>query len=338
MNRFAVLHAGSPADHDAWQARHQPEHLQAWPGLTLAWWGRDFCSCDGRMRGAWCGALTDDHALADRLSERGVPALLHDHGQLAIDEVALAGPDAPSAWRWQGSMAVAHVAQRRVLAVRDPMGVGGLHASRIGLASDAELLDDAAPVPPGVVAVVAPGQRRWQRLKLQPTARPWLREVPDDLRRTGADEAMQGVLARVHAAAMACARGLDGLARTAPTDAAEHWWAQRLVWPTAPSAGGLWTWAGAASLLGASVTTAPWSPSPAVADLPEREVPEPVADLPAGEVTRRRWRATWLPERDLALDRGLAAAQGRVLVAPHLDVAVLAWLGALAEDVRPWLP
>lgn len=343
-NRFAVLHACPPAELDAWLAHHRPEHVQAWPGLTLAWWGRDFCSHDGRMRGAWRGALTDDQPLAERLAERGVPAQLADHGQLAVDEVAMAGPDAPAAWRWQGSLAVAHLAQRRVLAVRDPMGVGDLHASAVGLASDADLLEGAAPVPPGVVALIGPGQRRWQRLKLQSTARPWLREVPDSVRQACADEALRGVLERVQQAAAACARGLGGLTCAPPTDAAARWWAERVAWPgdmAAPPAaapGGLWTWTGAASLLGVPTAAETWSPPYAVADLPERDVPEPLDGVTPDEVIRRRWRATWLPEQDLAGDRRTASAQGRVLVAPHLDVAVLAWLGALPKAARPLLP
>ena len=101
-----------------------------------------------------------------------------------------------------------------------------------------------------------------------------------------------------------------------------------------PAPGGDWTWAGAASLWGGLAEVAEWPRAGAVADLPTREVPEPTEGQPPDEVQRRLWRATWLPEHDLADARARAEGAGRVLVAPHLDVAVLAWLGALAPALR----
>lgn len=47
----------------------------------------------------------------------------------------------------------------------------------------------------------------------------------------------------------------------------------------------------------------------------------------------RLWRAHQLP-RLLAADRLWAAQHQRVLVAPHLDPAVLAWLGAFTRRER----
>lgn len=314
--------------------------MLSWQGLTLAWWGMDLHSSDGRMRGAWCGAMTDDEAPAARLQDRGVPARPDDHGQLAIDEVALAGPEAPAAWRWQGSFAVAHLAQRQVLLGRDPMGVGGLYASAEGLASDPALLTEAVPVssavvpvPPGVVALVGVAGRRWQRPKLQSAARPWLREVPESLRWATRAEAERGLVERLTAAAAACARGLGGLGRETPVDAAGRWLTTQVLLAEQPSAGGYWTLAGAASLWGPWTEAPEWLAPGSVRDLPEREIPEPTEGLPPDEIHRRRWRATWLPERDLAAARQLAEQHGRVLVAPQLDVGVLAWLGALAPGL-----
>ena len=357
--RFALLRTPDRVAAESWLAAKTPDEVLAWPGLWLAAWNDSgtalMHTADGRAAGTLVGALANDRATARVLDTRGLTIALHDHRGLAVDTVALSGPEGLGRLRWQGSLAVAHLAQRMVLVARDPMGVGGLVIGRWAdgeiVASDPGLLDGrCSPVPGGLVGLATVKGIAWQEARLHAEARPWLRDVPDELRRADAAQIEAGLLVRIGEAAQSLARGLGGLTGENPTDAAGRWLVERMpaargedaeassAYEETASWHGHWTLTGVDSLLGVLPAPPPdWQRAIADVVLPQPEPPEPIAGVPEPDRQQRIWRATWLADHLLSRDRIAALARGQTLVAPHLDVAVLAWLGATPASLRPKL-
>lgn len=355
--RFALLRTTDREAAETWLAAQSPDEVLAWPGLWLAAWNDSVTAllhtADGRAAGTLVGALGNDLATAQILATRGLTIALHDHRALAVNTVALGGPESLGRLRWQGSLAVAHLAQRTVLVARDPMGVGGLVIGRLAggeiVASDPGLLDGRwAPVPGGWLGLATAKGFVWQETRLHAEARPWLREVPEALRRADAAQIEAELLVRIGEAAESMARGLGGLACATPVDAAQRWLIERMPavrrglteatlapGDFAPSRG-LWTLTGVDSMLG--LLPAPpldWQGQVGEIALPRAEPPEPLAGVAEPDRQQRIWRSTWLADGLLGQDRTAASARGQTLVAPHLDVAALAWLGAAPPLLRP---
>lgn len=338
--RFAVLCQIDPPAAEAWLALRRPDAVLAFPGLLLATWGELYVSGDGRAKGVLAGALANDHELRVRLAARGVALELTDHRALALETLAQSGPAGIGHLRWQGSLACAHLGQRTVLVARDPLGIGGLHVARLAggevVASDPALLDGRHwPVPPGLAGVATAAGIAWQGVRLSRQVRPWLRDLPDGLREANADQVLAGLLSRIRSAAEALARGLGGLVREAPRDVAGAWLAAAIS-SDSHDGSGCWTMSGVDSLLGiAPSPRARWHPAPGGPRFPAWAPAEPIDGVPAADREQRILRATWLADGVLATARAESLAAGRVLVAPHLDAAVLAWHGAVPDCMRP---
>lgn len=336
---------------EAWQA--DSIGLAVWPSphasdasLQAAVWAPD-----GRAVGAFAGVLLSDEAVQQRVALRGLALPAADHRQLAVFDAALHGPAAVAAWRWQGSLACLNPGQRQAILVRDPQGVGWLGWQRQGelqlWSNRVEHAQHWPAVPPGVALQVVGGKVSAQPLRLQGAALPFLRELPAALAMSAdasaaADRQAQlaaGLRERLTAAAGACVRGAGALAtRHAPQGLAGLWpgecaplLAPREAWLPGAAA---WTLRGAAELLGAPVMDEPEpGPTPEGPSPWQAEPFEPTERCEPLDRVERLWRAHQLP-RLLAADRLWAAQQQRVLVAPHLDPAVLAWLGAFTRQER----
>lgn len=343
LRRFAVLRTSDRERAERWLADRAPDDVIAWPGLWLATWGGLERTRDGRGVGTLAGALTSDLDVAEALTTRGWTVDREDHRALAVTTVALQGPEGLARLRWQGSLAVAHLAQRAVLVARDVMGVGGLAIARLGpdgevAVSDPGLLglgQTSDPVPGTLSSLWTANGISWQKPRLHPDARPWLREVPDALRHANAAEIEAGLVDRIGSAAQALGRGLGGLTLDVPTEPCGHWLAERFA-AQVTGGPGWWTLRGAESPFG-RLEGPPegWCAPVAEVKMPATEPPEPIDPVPGTEATQRHLRSLWLPDHVLAPVRAQAVAQRRVLVAPHLDVQALAWLGAVPEALRP---
>jgi hypothetical protein len=341
VRRFALLRTPDRELAEAWLQKRGPDEVLAWPGLWLAAWGGLERTEDGRAAGTLAGALSDDLDVARTLKIRGLTIDPADHRRLAVTTVAWEGPEALGRLRWQGSLAVAHLAQRTVLIARDVMGVGGLTIGRLGqdgevVASEAGLVDEPRRSVPGALwSLWTASGITWHQARLHSEARPWLREVPTELRHADAAHIEEGLIARIQAVAQSLERGLGGLTRERPTEPCGRWLVERLGHVDAGELG-LWSLAGVESLFGRLAGPPEgWNQGPALVKWPRTEPPEPIEGVPEPDRTQRIYRDHWLPDRILGQARELAAHQGRVLVAPQFDVAALAWLGAIPPDRRP---
>ncbi len=330
---FAILRELSPGAAGRWQQAH--------PGWAVAPWGPLWLglpaeaqdqavreSADRRATGILDGIVLNDLQVAERWRVRGHELAADDHRQLAIEELGAHGPRGLSDLRWHGAAAVLHRAQGVALLARDPVGVGWLgYAASEELqifASDPRL--EGEPVPPGLALRV--DAKGWAAQPFRSAAEnlPYFREIPDELREGGLAALREGLQRRLQATVAAVRRGVG-----------------ELDWSCAGGVGG-WC-AGAAETVQVATATGLCSPlgweSLAPLDWPEpgprpRSVAMPAVDPPepvvSAEVVDRRariWRGTQLVDRDLRQARARALDQGRWLVLPHLDPAVLAWLGAI---------
>lgn len=350
-HRFAVVF-GPSEQVRGFLASLDADETQVWGPVALAVWGSPIATRDGRAVGVLRGVVLNDQAVAASLRARGLDLPVTDHPGLAIEQVGLGGPPGLAALRWHGSLAVVHQGQRQALVARDPQGVGGLVWLQAGplqvLATDVEaaggLQVQGGPqvqgglqvrgrlVPPGVVAAVGERGVQWQLARPAPENEAFLREIPPELRQMDEAAVTRGLIARVQAAVQACHRGLGGLQVEEPVTPGERWLLGQLRLPEGEAAGGRWSLVGVDSLLGEA-------PGPATArepgPWPEPPPSEPVARVSESDQITRTWRATSLADQGLEAARRRARAQGQTLVAPHLDPAVLAWLGVVAAERRP---
>ncbi len=292
---------------------------------------------DGKAIGVLDGVIFNDLALAGPLIARGAPIV--DHTDLALHTVGWSGLPGLAAMRWHGTLAIVHQAQRSAIVARDWQGVGGLYWAQhagghvFANASQAVLNLGLTPrlVPPGMAAICLPSGVQWQVLPSSPAARAWFRELPEELATPTPQAWREGLAARLREALAACQRELPNLQQESPSDRVGTWLAAQLplVAPGAPDA--LWSLADADALLGLAVAAplaheaGPW---------PEPEPPEPLR-VDEREALARRVRATWLADVALESARQRALLLNLPVVAPHLDPAVLAWLGAMPAHLRP---
>ncbi len=292
---------------------------------------------DGKAIGVLDGVIFNYAAAALPLLGRGAP--ITDDASLAVHAVGWSGQPGLGALRWHGTLAVLHQAQRAAIVARDWQGVGGLYWAQ---AADAHVFGNdrgalatlgLAPrlVPPGMTATCAPGGVQWQPMATQAEARAWFRELPDELLAPSDAIWRAGLHDRLVAALDACLRAHPRLQRGQAGDRAGAWLQQELPLAPSPVADALWTLDGADAWLGlAAVAPLPVVPGP----WPLPEPPEPLR-VAEPEAQARRVRATWLADVALEQARAAAAARDVPLLAPHLDPAVLAWLGAMPPALRP---
>lgn len=287
---------------------------------------------DRKAVGAFLGVVFNDLAAQVPLLGRG--AVIADHVDLALHAAGWGGPQGLAGLRWQGAIAVMHVAQRTCLVARDLVGVGGLYWAEYAGGQVWTTLPEpwirlgVSPrlVPPGMMALVGPRGAQWQHAPSSPENRAWFRDLPTELQEAQAVDWLGGLRARIDAAVAATERSGLQLVREAAEDRVGRW--LELVTPLGmppadPSA--VWSLAGADAWLG--LDSREITP-PVQGPWPEPEPPEPQrAD--ASVVRARRLRAGWLVDVALEGARATARANGQWLVAPHLDPAVLAWLGAV---------
>lgn len=340
-SRFAIVHARDADAAARWAAAHEPERVVAVGCLRIASWGPWRQSQDGRAEGTLDGAIFSDLALVERWLGRGLALNSSDHPRLAIEEVGAYGPRGLESMRWQGSVCVAHRGQQAVLVARDVMGVGGLYlySDREDLwlmTSDPSLAPQAQQVPPGVALRIEGGQiaprLTAHALRPLPEHQPWYRDIPDGLARATASQVRAGAATRLRAAVAACRRAFGGL-QVQPDDVGALAWMADEVADLLDDRGAIWAVHGAASLVGADLRAYP-EPSRRRGPWPEPSPAEPVARACDQDRAARSWRATDLADGWLQQARAQALRQGRPVVAPHLDPALLAWLGAVPIALR----
>lgn len=344
MADFAVVQ-GAEAAVTAWLQSCGALQISQQGGVGLAVWGRVLPSPDGRVLGAFAGVLLSDRQVVGRLAQRGLAVSAAEHAELAVADAALHGPAALNHWRWQGSLACLHLGRRAALVARDPLGIGWLgrgSEQRVEILSNHLPLSSQWPaVPPGMVLQVGAAGIAARPLDLQGEARFFLREKPEftELAPFG-----EGLRERLKVALQACLRGC-GRVDLLEASGREGRAFERLIGEmlnktddltqggVTSSSPAAWTLQGAAQLLGEVEAPAPMPTAP---DAKLAEPFEPVLRCDPADRPERWWRARAL---DAALhgDRAAAAARGQTLVAPHLDAAVLAWLGAMPRSQRPLL-
>ncbi len=358
MADFALA-LGSAAAVERWLAECGAAEIWQADGLGLAIWPGAAAATaaspaaiwapDGRAVGAFSGVLLSDSAVQERLALRGLALAVADHCRLTVIDAALHGPAAVAAWRWQGSLACLNPGQRQAILVRDPLGVGWLGWQRLGelqlWSNRLELAQHWRAVPPGIALLVAGGKVAAQALRLQGVAAPYLRELPTSLPTSAGSAAdRQALLAaglreRLRSAVTACVRGAGALALLdQPAGLARLWPGEcedlLTPAPALPAGAAAWTLQGAAEQLGAPLGSGPAAGLAAGDPSPwPPEVFEPTERCEPLDRAERLWRAQELPQL-LHADRQRAAHHGWVLAAPHLDPAVLAWLGGFARSDR----
>ncbi len=292
---------------------------------------------DAKAVGIFDGVVFNHRQVAQPLIGRGAP--IADDASLVLHAVGWSGQQGLGALRWHGTLAVLHQAQRTAIVARDWQGVGGLYWTPLGLgqlfANNAESLRvlGLTPrlVPPGMAAICGPAGVQWQPLATQQDGRAWFRALPDELDAPTPEIWQAGLARRLAEAVAACQREMPLLLRTQPLDRAGVWLTAHV--PLAPAAqpDALWSLDGADAWLGLT-DVQPLEPQPGPWPLPEPPEPLRVDDR---EVQARRVRATWLADVALERARSQAAALELPLVVPHLDPAILAWLGAMPPALRP---
>lgn len=344
MADFAVVQ-GPEAGVTAWLQSCGAPQISQQGGIGLAVWGQALASPDGRVLGGFAGVLLSDYQVVERLTQRGLAISAANHAELAVVDAALHGPAALNHWRWQGSLACLHLGQRTALVARDPLGIGWLgRGSELGvqiLSNRLSLSGQWPAVPPGMVLQVGASGIQARPLDLQGEARFFLREKPEPI---GPVLLGQGLRERLTAALQACLRGCGRVDLLGSAECEGPAFVQMIGELLNQSAdltqGGVklnspaaWTLQGAAQLLGEVEAPAP---TPTGLEVGLAAPFEPVERCDPADRPERWWRARAL---DAALhgDRLAAAARGQTLVAPHLDAAVLAWLGAMPRSRRPLL-
>ena len=294
-------------------------------------------TADSKAIGAFDGVVFNDRQVAEPLIGRGAP--IRDHASLVLHAVGWNGPQGLATLRWHGTLAIVHQAQRSAIVARDWQGVGGLYwapwgagqafaNSRAGLTG---LGLHSRLVPPGMAAICAASGVQWQPMATHAEARGWFRELPDECAAPTAALWQDGLMQRLSDAVAACQRTYPRLQQDAPSDRTGAWLAQHFPIAPALAADALWTLAGADAWLGLSPAE-PLPPEPGPWPPPEPAEPLRVGDQ---EARARRVRATWLADVALETARMRALALDLPIVAPHLDPAVLAWLGAMPRELRP---
>lgn len=344
MADFAVVQ-GPQAGVTAWLQSCGAPQISQQGGIGLAVWGMALASPDGRVLGSFAGVLLSDHQVVERLAQRGLAVSAANHAELAVVDAALHGPAALNHWRWQGSLACLHLGQRTALVARDPLGIGWLGRGSEGelqILSNRLVLSSRWPaVPPGMVLQVGAVGIQARPIDLQGEARFFLRERPEA---SGPAALGQGLRERLSAALQACLRGCGRVDLLVSSGLDRRGFGQIIGTLLNQSEGltqgggtsnspAAWTLQGAAQLLGEVEAPAPL---PTGLEVGLAAPFEPVERCDPADRPERWWRARALDEA-LHGDRVEAAARGLTLVAPHLDAAVLAWLGAMPRSQRPLL-
>ena len=314
-----------------------PEHQVRRGPLVLASAHELQQTMDGKAIGILDGVIFNDLALAGPLTARGAPIV--DHTSLALHTVGWSGLAGLATMRWHGTLAIVHQAQRSAIVARDWQGVGGLYWAQSAGAhvfantSQALLNRGLTPrlVPPGMAAICLPSGVQWQVLPSSPAARAWFRELPEDLATPTPQDWQLGLAARLREALAACQRALPNLQQETPGDRVGTWLAAQLPLVAPVAADALWSLEGADAWLGLASAAPVEHP---IGPWPEPEPPEPLR-VDAREALARWVRATWLADVALESARQRAALVDLPIVAPHLDPAVLAWLGAMPVALRP---
>lgn len=292
---------------------------------------------DAKAVGVLDGVIFNDLEAGAPLLARGAPVT--DQASLALHAVGWSGLAGLAALRWHGTLAVIHQAQGAAIVARDWQGVGGLYWAICGagqiwgndLTSFSALGLTPRLIPPGMAAISTASGVQWQVIPTTPASRAWFRELPDELLEPTAATVRAGLQERLLAAVAACQRAWPNLRMDAPEDRVGAWLMAALQVPAVRDVQALWTLAGADAWLGLAVADpVPLEPGP----WPEPEPPEPVR-TDDRETRARRVRATWLADTALEAARRRAALDNLPIVAPHLDPAVLAWLSAVAPEMRP---
>jgi hypothetical protein len=330
-------------DSEALAARLEPGSDVARSGhLALVVWSGGHAVHAGAIALAFAGIVFDDEAHRQRLAARGV-RIEGGHQALAAALVAGEGPAALGAMRWQGAAAALHKGERKCMVARDPRGVGGLWCARSGddvvVATDRaaclRLLPDAEArsVPSGVVVSVDAATVQFDAIRVSDQALPFYRHLPPGVPVADAETALAGLRERLCAAFAAAARADEPWTVPAPATAVARWLAG-LAGIAEHDGGQLsCTWRGCEATIGALADPPPhWQPPPSACR--SQPPPEPLGGIDEQERHQRGLRATWLPDGVLDAARCEAAARGLAVCAPHLDPAVLAWLGALPAPVR----
>ncbi|MBM4345164.1 MAG: hypothetical protein FJ100_17475 [Deltaproteobacteria bacterium] len=322
--RFALV-VGDVAPEGA----HSAAGAVVFRGGRLLHWGAVAEVGHGRALGVFDGVLFNAADVRQRLTARGLAVAGLDHARLALEWLAAFGPAAIGDLRWHGALALLHRAQGVVLLARDLVGVGWL--GRLAWPGGAVWTSDPrwpaaeqVAAPPGWVGVWSTAGLQQPKVAYGPGNQLFLREIPDEARSATAVSALARAQALLHDAVAAC--GEDGFGIDARAVAP-------MVWHGTCGRGALWT----------PVGTRRWrSPGGAVClrarDLRDDGPHEPVASADPADAAQRLWRWNTMPDGPLREARIAALDAGEALVAPHLDPALLAWLGALPREVRPaWL-
>jgi hypothetical protein len=292
---------------------------------------------DGKAIGVLDGVVFNHVEAAEPLLGRGAP--IGDDEALALHAVGWSGLAGLAALRWHGTVAVLHQAQGTAIVARDWQGVGGLYwgpwqgghvfANTPGPLHALGVVPRL--VPPGTLAICAPSGVTWQATPANPETRAWFRELPDALTAPTAGIWQEGLLQRLLAAVATCERNYSHLQQEPPSDRAGEWLRDHCRLPAVARPDAIWTLAGADAWLGVSAH-APLVLQPGPWPVPEPAEPVRLDDRQA---LARRVRATWLADVALEGARARADALNLPIVAPHLDPAVLAWLGAMPQALQP---
>ena len=328
--RFAVLRASVPTL-KAWMA-DQPAPSEVLGGpVTLVVWGRQDTTVDGRVIGALCGMVLNHDEVRGKIAQRGLDPRLDSHPRLAVQHVGAFGVAGLADLRWHGSLALLHRGTGTALVARDLLGVGwlgwrSLGADEVVFSNDARLTGMQA-VPPGLAVQLDMGGVRGVRVSYAPQNQAFLREIPDELRRADPQTVAAGLRDRMRAAVLACIDAHNAIARP-PGNLPQFVRDQLDLCGEGPTQ---WTAAGLGE-----------PPVARAEELPSRDGPwpdpgpaEPVDRIGPDELRRRLWRHRALPDGQLRQEQAEAMTAGRCLVAPHLDPAVVAWMGAAAQVGPP---
>ncbi len=301
-------------------------------GGRLLHWGAAAEVANGRAVGVFDGVLFNAAALRERLAARGLSVADLDHAHLALEWLAAFGPTAVGDLRWHGSLALVHRAQNAVLLARDLVGVGWLGRADgpAGMvwSSDPRIAgEQQRAAPPGWVGIWSASGVVQPKVAYAPNNALYFREIPDEARAATAPTALDRAGELLLAAVAAHREALGGL------DAAAI---EGLGLPSialSDAGGAVWSGAGLAA----------WRHPTAqlcerAADLRADGPHEPTATADPADNAERLWRWQTMPDGPLRAARIATLDAGRALAAPHLDPALLAWLGALHRSVRPaWL-
>lgn len=304
-------------------------------------------AADGRAVCGFLGVVFDIVALADRLAGRGLAfgggGESGEVRRVVAEWCGHGGPEALGSARWQGAIACLHPGQRLAFVARDAVGAGSLWGARLGaawaFATAPELVKATLPgsapfaLPPGLVVRLGQADVAARPIAFGPEHAAFYRQLPVPWPPSSVAEVRVGLALRLAAALHTTRLCLGPVNADAPTTAAERWLAGLCPVKPDPAARALWVRTGAETLLGALAEPgATWATAPGPFD--RLEPPEPLAGVDPAERRQRELRATWLADGVLGAAHAMARAQGWLACTPHLDPAVLAYLGALPADLR----